>query len=103
MTESDSELWGVELAIAGVMLAGAVLFPVEGVSVDIGTPVLLLATLGPADADGSETVVGLAVGPLLGLLLGSVVGLESGVLLTLTAAELGAAEKEVTESAADVA
>ena len=49
---------GVELAIAGVTLADAVLFPVEGVSVDIGTPVLLLATLGLADADVPETVVG---------------------------------------------
>jgi hypothetical protein len=45
MTESDSELWGVELAIAGVMLGGAVLFPVEGVSVDIGTPALEIETV----------------------------------------------------------
>jgi hypothetical protein len=68
MTESDSELWGVELVIAGDMLVGATLFSVEEVSVDIGTPVLLLATLEPADADVSETVVGPVVGPLLGLL-----------------------------------
>lgn len=37
MTESGSEAWDVELAIAGVILGPAVLFPVEGVSVDIGT------------------------------------------------------------------
>lgn len=37
MTESDSEAWDVGVAIAGVMFGPAVLFPVEGVSVDTGT------------------------------------------------------------------
>lgn len=119
---SGSEVWDVGLAIAGVMLGGAVLFPVEGVPVEIGTTGVSVLEVGPTDADVSETLVG----PVVGSVVGPLVGLESGVVLTLGAGEgtkdemletmvgtrlsvgvtLGAAaeaEKEVTESAADVA
>ena len=48
MTDSGSETCDVELAIAGVMLGVAVIFPMEGVSVDTGTidtPVLVVGTV----------------------------------------------------------
>jgi hypothetical protein len=121
MTLSGSEVWDVGLAIAGVMLGGAVLFPVEGVSVEVGTTGASVLEVGmvvwPTDADVSETLVGPVVGPLVGpgsevvLTLGAGEGTKDEMLETTVGTRLSVgvtlgaagAEKEVTESAADVA